>query len=359
MGDSETSLDAAAAGRVRRILLDAAARPDTRANESAATGPAPADPGTVRGLAAKGLIRLYARSRDGSLPAAIERLSEDGTGSVRCAVAEDLDPLFDADPALASRITSRCASDSDDDVLYTITYPLLRLAKADECAALAAVEKMLLPHCVASDASPAAVKPLLFLALSKQNRRARAMLDGLLADTGPSVEARQTATHLLGRYLPGPGTQDGALGAFSLLLDSGDPKTRAEAASCLARSIERNAGSPAVPLEKIQSHLVKMSREADVGRHGLQILETLTAFLKKHWHLMPGRALGHLERAAALPESPYQAPIMMDAVETLNELFRELPDEDDRRRCLSVLDRFAMAGWPPALDLLRKMERPD
>ena len=103
----------------------------------------------------------------------------------------------------------------------------------------------------------------------------------------------------------------------------------------------------------------KMAREADGGEHGDHIQEVITGLLRKHWHMFPERALGHLERIAARPESPYMYRIMSDAVEALNGLFRTLPDEDDRRRCLSVLDRFAMAGLPPALDLLRKMERPD
>ena len=339
--------------------MDAAARPDPPGGEPGAPGPAPAEPGIVRALAAGGLIRLYARARDDSLSSAIERLSADGTAQVRCAVADELETLFDADRALAGRITARYASDPDDDVVHSASYSLPLLAKTDEGAALAAVERMLSPRRAAPDAAVDAVRPLLFLALSRRNHGARAMLDDILADTGPSGEARQTATRMLGRYLPGPDTQDEALVAFSFLLDSEDPETRANAARCLTRSIACRTGSPAVLLEKVQGHLDKMAREADGGGHGHRVLETLTAFLKDHWHLMPGRALGHLERVAALPESPYQPYVMMDAVETLNGLFRELPDEDDRRRCLSVLDRFAMAGWAPALDLLRKMERPD
>ena len=359
MGDVETPLDDATAGRARRLLLDVAARPEPRGGESARPGSASAEPGTMRGLAAMGLIRLYTRTRDGSLPATIERLSEDGAGRVRCDVADELRPLFDAEPALAGRITARYASDPDDDVVCTASYLLPLLVKTDEDAALAAIEKILSPRRAVPNAATGAVQPLLFLALTRRNSEARAMLDGILADSSPFRDARLTAMHMLGQYLSRPDTRDGALDAFSPLLGSGDPKTRDEAAYCLARSIEHCAGDPAAPLEKIQGHLDKMSREAGGDGRGLRILETLTAFLKKRWRLMPGRALGHLERVAALPESPYQPPIMMDAVETLNGLFRELPDEGDRRRCLSVLDRFAMAGWTPALDLLRKMERPD
>ena len=359
LGDGDAPLDGATAGHVRSLFLAAIDRPDFHGSEPGAPGISPAELCIMRGLAARGLIRLYGRTRDDSLPDVIEELSADEAGSVRCAVAEELELLFDANPALAGRITSGYALDTDDNVLFTISYPLLRLAKTDEGAAIGAIEKLLLPHRAASDAAYSAIRPLLFLALAGRNPNARAILDGVLADTGSSEDARLTAMHTLGRYLSGPSTRDGALDDFSLLLDSEYLKTRTEAAYCLIFSIDRHAGGPAPLLEKIQVHLDKMSRgvRGDDGDH--RILETLTDFLRKYWHLMPRRALGHLEQVAALPESPYQPYVMMDAVETLNGLFRELPGEDDRRRCLSVLDRFAMAGWPPALDLLRKMERPD
>ncbi len=100
--------------------------------------------------------------------------------------------------------------------------------------------------------------------------------------------------------------------------------------------------------------LTRSDREGD-----RETLEILTAFLRDHWHRMLEQALGHLERVAALPESPHLPHVMTDSVEALNGLLRTLPGEGDRRRCLSVLDRFAAAGWSPALKLLRAMEMPD
>ena len=112
-------------------------------------------------------------------------------------------------------------------------------------------------------------------------------------------------------------------------------------------------------MKKVQGHLAKMSSGAYGGDRGHPILETLTRILKSQWHHMPEHALDHLEAVASRPESSYQRWIMMDVIDVLNGLFRTLPDEEGRRRCLSVLDRFAMEGWPSALGLLRKMERPD
>ena len=61
----------------------------------------------------------------------------------------------------------------------------------------------------------------------------------------------------------------------------------------------------------------------------------------------------------ALHESPQLTRVMTDSVEALDGLLWTLPGEGDRRRCLSVLGRFAAAGWSPALKLFRAMERPD
>ena len=44
----------------------------------------------------------------------------------------------------------------------------------------------------------------------------------------------------------------------------------------------------------------------------------------------------------------------------LNGLFREGDlSIENKQVCLDILDKFAMVGWPKALDLLSSMERPD
>ena len=191
-----------------------------------------------------------------------------------------------------------------------------------------------------------------------RNRQAFATLRSVLADTGPP-EVREAAMHMFGGCLSEPDAQDGALEAFSLLLDSADHGTRAEAARCLALAIDDYTGDMAVLVERTRGHLDKMASRAGGGDSGHRMLGALTGILKGQWQLMPERALGYLERVADRPESPYQPRIMRNAVEVLNGLFRMQHGEDGRRRCLSVLDRFVAAGWPSALDLLRKMERPD
>ena len=270
-------------------------------------------------------------------------------------MACELELLFDADPALACRIAARYSSDRNPRVLSWMRYPLLRLARIDGPAALAAAENMLSLCGDAPDEAAEAVPALLFLSLHGQSRPALDTLRGVLADAGLPREIRLMAAHLLGPYLSDPDARGGTLELYSLLLDSGDPKTRDVAARCLTDSVAD--ADPGVPPGEIRAHLDKMARSDREG--GPRTLEMLTAFLRDHWHRMPEQALGHLERVAALPESPHLPRVMRDAVEALNGLLRTLPGEDDRRRCLSVLDRFAAAGWSPALKLLRAIERPD
>lgn len=358
LADDGIPLDAASEGILRRLLLDLAARPGQ--GEGAPDGRT-VDPDArtrTRMLAAGGLVRLHIRSPDAALSAAIEEITADGSGRVRGGVAMELEALFGADPALAGRITSRYSRDRDCRVLYSMKGALLELAKADEAAALASVENILsLADSDPYEAADAAW-PLLVLALRMRNRQALATLRGVLADTGPP-EVREAAMHMLGGCLSEPDARDGALEAFSLLLDSGDGETRAEAARCLAFAIDDYTGDMSSLLERIQGHLDRMASGAGGGDGGHRMLEALTGILKDHWRLMPERALGHLERVADRPESPYQPRIMRNVVEVLNGLFRMQCNEDGRRRCLSVLDRFIAAGWPSALELLRKMERPD
>ena len=82
----------------------------------------------------------------------------------------------------------------------------------------------------------------------------------------------------------------------------------------LARPIERRAAGLAAPPENVPDRLVRMPCGADGGGHGRRILETLIAFPKDRHHLVPGSALGHLERVTVLPEPPRRPPVMMDFI---------------------------------------------
>ena len=56
----------------------------------------------------------------------------------------------------------------------------------------------------------------------------------------------------------------------------------------------------------------------------------------------------------------HQPTLATKSVKTLTGLFQyHYLSSDNRKRCLSILDKYTMAGWDDALKLLSAMERPD
>lgn len=349
LGYDEAVMDDATTARLQSLLLGLASRPEP---QEGGQGLAQAARPSAKDLAARGLIRLYARTRDEALSAKIEMLSKDGGDAIQRCFAANLHILFGADPALACRIAARYASSDGPSILSRMPAaafwreidredgPPIDTGVFLACAA----DPYEFPHCVDT---------LLHSALAVQNARARDLLDRILADVRLSWDIRQAVLHTLGEsYLFKPRAQDGALGVLSTLLDSEDPATRETAAFILTSSIER-AADPAAYAQRIASHIDKMAGKVGRGDRNHKMLETLTSFLKRHCHLMPGRALAYLERIAALPESPHQPIISENIVKALGAL-RTLVDEDGERRRITVLERFASAGHPGALDALRE-----
>lgn len=346
----EAVMDDETAKHIQSLLLNLASRPEP---QGGGQGSAPAERPSARGLAARGLIRLYAHTRDKALPAAIEGLSKDGADAVRSGVAADLHILFGADPSLADRIAARYASSKDPSVPSRM--PAAAFWREIDREDGPPIDTGVFLACIADphEFSPC-VDTLLHSALAVRNAPARDLLDRILAAARLSWEIRQAVLDALGKsYLFDPRAQDGALEVLSTLLDSEDPATRENAAFVLTSSIER-AGDPAAYVQRIAPHIGKMAGEADRDDRSHKMLETLTSFLKRHCHLMPELALGHLERAARLPKAPDRPQIEENTVEALDALLRTPADGDGRRRCIAVLRRFAAAGHPGALDALRR-----
>lgn len=363
-GDGPDALDDGLAARMRSLFLELADDPDPR--EDAPVGAGGGKAGldvclTVRGLAARGLVRLCARTRDRSLLPAINSLSEDRINTVRSGVAEELELLFDVDDDLARSIAVRYSADPDRRVLFYLPNALNLLAKSRPDDALAAVRNILGRHEAARELAEYLPHALLFLALGEGARGARELLLSVLGDTKLPTEIRRGMPFALKEaYLFWPGTQDEALEVFSRLLDSKEPAVREAASFFLLSSIgDAEAGDAAALIKKMQAHLDKIALEADARPYNPQIIGTLVGFLKDYWHHMPERALGWLERISSTPHAAYQPAFMEGTVATLNGMFRSMPGESERNRCLAVLDSFVKAGWPKAVDLLREMGRPD
>ena len=86
-------------------------------------------------------------------------------------------------------------------------------------------------------------------------------------------------------------------------------------------------------------------------------------FLSDFWHLLPEDTIKYLEIATnekKIDYSRYQAVFAEESIKILASLFQHTSlSNENRERCLDILDTYAVAGWPDALKLLSAMERPD
>lgn len=363
-GDGSDGLDAGLADRMRALFLGLAGDPDPGEDAPSGFGGGEAEIDvypTVRGLAARGLVRLCARTRDKSLLPAIKSLSEDRINTARSAVAEELERLFGVDADLARGIAVRYCADPDRRVLFYMPNVINLLAKKYPDDALAAVRSILERREAAEELAEYLPHALLFLALTEKMQGARELLQEVLEDTRLPTEIRRGMPFALKEaYLFWTRTQDDALGVFSRLLDSKEQGVREAASFFLLSSIgDAKAGDAATLIKKLDTHLDKIALETDERPYNSQIVGTLVGFLKDYWHHMPKRALVWLEKISGMPYAAYQPAFMEGTVAVLNGMFRSMPSESDRNRCLTVLDSFVKAGWPKAVGLLREMGRPD
>lgn len=361
-GDASAGLDDALAAQMRALFLGLTTHPDPRRDEpDGGPGEMITVEPTVRGLAARGLIRLCALAQDRSLLPAIESMSKDRVNTVRGSVAEDLGLLYGADAALARRIAVRYSADADRRVLFYMPNVLFMLARNHPDDALLAIQNILSRRESTAAMTEYVSQALLFLALGKGHAGAWDVLQGVIEDASLPVEIRRCIPFILKEgYLFNPPTQDQAIEILSKLLDSEEKSVRAAASFFLLVSVG-DGGADGLPalIDKIRPLLDKIALETDAVPYNPEIIETLVRFLKDYWHLLPELALDLLEKVSRMPYASYNPVLMDETVAALNGLFRTLAGDDDQHRCLSVLDSYVKAGWPRAMALLREIGRPD
>lgn len=361
-GEASAGVDNALVDHMRTLFLGLAAHNDPRRDvPDGGPGEVITVEPTVRGLAARGLIRMCALTQDRSLLPVIESLSRDPVNAVRGSVAEDLVTLYGADADLARRIAVRHSADADRRVLFYMPNAIFLLARNHPDDALLAIKNILLRHESIGGTPEYISQALLFLALDKGHAGAWDTLWGAIEDASLPTEVRRCMPFILKEgYLFKPSTQDKALEIFSKLLDSEEKAVRAAASFFLLVSVgDGGADGLQALIEKIRPHLDKIALETAAVPYNPEIIETLVGFLKDYWHLLPDLALDLLEKVSRMPYASYNPIFMDETVATLNGLFRTLTGDDDRNRCLSVLDSYVKAGWPNAMGLLREMGRPD
>ena len=113
-------------------------------------------------------------------------------------------------------------------------------------------------------------------------------------------------------------------------------------------------------MPKIERHLDRIASETDRRPCDPQLLEHLVRFLGKKWEQMHSKSLEYLAKIADMKGYSLGQPVLAEeTLKVLSGLLRQPLSEKDSQRCLDVLDTYAMAGWPGALELLSAMEKRD
>ena len=347
------------AHQVKSFLIGARRDADTAGDAAPAIGSdaAPAASHIVRGLAAECLIRIAARQKDGAMLGAIRELSRDPSGTVRGSVAGSLEFLLQAYYGTARAIAMSYSRDLDERVRSPLPAVLRRIAERDLAAASAMVGNML--------ESPARPPPgiaplLLWLAIARRDPRSAEIVRRIAFEGAFSKELRgEIPPVLLEKYLASTDHRDDALGLLLALLDDPDRGVRYSAAFFTLNGFGDN---PAIDNREyicgIAPHLDRVSSLLEEKPLDLGIAEALAWFLEKFWMDVPEIALACLEKivkihgASAMLE-PTIAGSLLSVLAGLLQ-YHSLYD-GEWNRCLDVLDTYAAAGWPAALDLLAKM----
>ena len=319
---------------------------------------------TVRGTVSRCLVRLYYHTKDVELIEYIENLSKDSINIVRADVIEELRYLYSVNPSLTLKIVTRHSQESDIRIqlyLHGIVpilghkYPQETINIIKNIIQMKSTKNDKFFHLYAES--------VVFLALHKQNPTAKSMLYGLMSNPDISDKYKENIPFILKEsYLYNKSTQGEALEIFSTLLDSKSSHIREKATFFLLVTLKGETPKIKQVVEKIGPHLDKIATEIERKTWDLRIVEALVEFLEKYWETMQEKSLEYLQRISNDEQKhlEFQPRIARGIVMILNGLFREGSLGDaDRQLCLDILDKFAMAGWPEALNLLNSMERPD
>ena len=115
-------------------------------------------------------------------------------------------------------------------------------------------------------------------------------------------------------------------------------------------------------IAKIAPHLARITVLLEGPAFDLSAAEILADFFGKFWKEAPAAALAYLERAVKEhgPAVASDPPVAESSLNALAGLLQHHSLYDSEwNRCIDVLDAFAAAGWPAALELLSEMESRD
>ena len=346
--EDEAELDPKEISYIRRLLLDSRDDPDPVEDSEDDTGDFITLPFTVRGLTAECAAIMIDRCKDDSLVPLVRHLSKDPSNIVRGDVCKNLWHLARYDYDLAYEIGLEYSLDRDRRVQFFMRNMLQITAEKNTTHMLRILENIM----DAGNKSKHVASCLLYLSLAKNKSRATTRLNATI--NGSDSEICMHLPFHLKPYMTK--FQNRALDIFYRLLCDSNHKVREKACFFLLGWVEDSTDDRLLP--KIDRHLDRIVAEIECEPCDPRLLEHLARFLGKKWEQIP-KSLEYLEKIASMKWYSLGQPVLAEeTLKVLAGLHQPLPEKESQK-CLDVLDAYAMAGWPGALELLSAMEKRD
>ena len=314
---------------------------------------------TIRGLTSKCLMRIYYHTKNNELIEPIKNLSNDPTNIVRADMAQDLRYLYVVNPTLTLQIVRKYSKEYDHIVHFDLSDIVSVLAHKHPQETIDIIKDIIqINRSTNKKYIQFHEEVITYLALIKQNEIAKSLLlDPCLPD-----KCKKSLPFILKEYyLHNESTQDKALEIFLMFLDSKNDIIRERATFFLLATLnDKTTFDVKKIIDKIGLHLDKISKEVEREPWNLRIIEELIKFLEKNWKYIPQKSIEYLQKISKDDEKylEFRSSIAVGTIIILNGLFREGDlNTENKQICLDILDKFAMAGWTEALDLLSSMER--
>ena len=367
LGKKTADLDKTIFASIKEFLIKNKDNPDSQDNtEDEKDGSVIAIHSTViRGLVSRCLVQLLYHSKDTMLVPMIKRLADDPINEVRGGIYSALTYLFYYDYDLTYSIAQQYSKDPDTSTQFFLRDTLALIAHKNPKHATSIVINMLNTLPTNYQKTYGIEKILIYLAFYKKENSAIDLLDKIVDEGLFSTEIRWSIPFMLKEeYLFKDEFQDKSLDLLYRMLGDSDSKVRHKAAFFTLCSRERDE-YPGYReyVRKIERHLDRIASEVNRPSWDPRLIEVLVRFLEKFWDVLPEKTIDYLEKIIdeeIESYSAYQPVLAEESVKILTGLFQyQSLSEANRKRCLNILDKYAMAGWEDALQLLSAMERPD
>ena len=366
LGKKTKDLDNAKIPLIRKFLIENKGDPDPQDNtKDNGDGSFITIHSTIRGLVAKCLVRLLCHSRDAMLVPLLKTLAGDPINVVRGEICSVLDCLFDYDYDLAYSITQRYSIDPDPRIQFFLHGALVIVTHQNPKHATLIIKNRLDTLPTNNQKIQGMEGVLVYLAFYKKEKNAIDLLNKIVDDELFSPKIRCNIPFILKEgYLFKDEFQDKSLDFLYRMLGDSNPAVRYNACFFTLSSREREEYSNYKEyVQKIKGHLDRIVSEVDRQSWDPRLIEVLVRFLEKFWDVLPENTVNYLEKITdeeTEQYSTYQPVLAEESVKILTGLFQHPSlSERNRKRCLDILDKYAMVGWNEALQLLSAMERPD